>query len=215
MKEILLYGDIGESFFGDSVLAKDVIKQLDSYRKEKEILVRINSGGGDVFEAFAIYNAMRTAVPRIITQNDSLAASAASYLLMAGDEILVAENSMVMTHSARAVGFFYATASDMRNYADQLERLTANIQEAYSKRSKASADVSATWVQDTETWFTAQQAIDVGLADKMGPRLNVKAQARPWIRNCPIALEPCVIDAKKRANLLREWELRQRLTERS
>jgi ATP-dependent Clp protease protease subunit len=210
MREILMYGDIGESWFGESVRAADVVKQLDGMKKEKEILVRINSGGGDVFEASAIYNALRTAGPRIITQNDAIAASAASYILMAGDEITVAENSLVMTHSPRVGMLMFATATDLRNTAMTLDKVHDVIVATYAKRvgDRSTAEKVASWVQDDETWFTAAEAIAAGLADKLGPSLNVKAQLRPWLKHAPDGLEPYKIDERKRAMIAREWELR-------
>lgn len=158
--EILLYGEI-DSYFG--VDAADFIRDLATV-DAPEVLVRINSPGGDIFDGVAILNALRGHDARIIVQVDSLAASAASVIAMAGDEIIMNANAQLMLHNAWAL--VVGSSVDMQRAADMLERQNDNIADIYASRAGGTV---ADWraVMDDETWMNAEEAVDAGLADSI------------------------------------------------
>lgn len=133
-------------------------------RGTKEIRLHINSPGGDVFEGIAILNALRQHPAKITTVVDGLAASIASVIALAGDEMLMAPNSEFMIHEAW--GGCLGNAADMRKLADVLDHISDNIAAAYATR--AGGEV-AHWraLMAEETWFNADETVTAGLADRI------------------------------------------------
>src|SRR4051794_29632241 len=97
--EVVIYDQIGKSFFEDGVTAKAFAEKLRAYRNAPVVNVRICSPGGSLPEAMGIYNTLRSHGGRIVTHNDGFALSAASLVLMAGDEIKMSEGSWTMIHN--------------------------------------------------------------------------------------------------------------------
>ena len=95
--EILLYEEIGETFFGEGVSAKDFVLELQKL-SVKNIDLRINSLGGNVFDGFAIHNALKSHKAKITVFIDGIAASIASVIAMSGDVVKMPENAMMMVH---------------------------------------------------------------------------------------------------------------------
>lgn len=161
--EVLLYSEIGEDWWGDGISAKAFIEELQGLPSTVEkIIVRINSPGGDVFDGFAIYQALLRDRRQIVTAVDGLAASAASVVMMAGDEINAAETSMVMIHDPWTIAI--GNAEDFRSVSELLDQITGQIVTAYGRREK----VDKAAIRDamrSETWYTAEQAKEVGLVD--------------------------------------------------
>lgn len=130
-----------------------------------EIVVRINSPGGAVFEGFAIYNLLRDHKAKITTKVDGLAASIASVIALAGDEIEIADNGMMMIHNPS--GMAWGEAKDLRKTADILDQVKTAITATYTARTKVGGkDLAA--MMDSETWFGAEDAISKGFATKKG-----------------------------------------------
>lgn len=147
------------------VSAKEFIDALDSLPKDtSEIHVHINSPGGEVFEGIAILNALRAHEAKIVTVVDGLAASAASFIAMAGDEVVMLRNSELMIHDAW--GACVGNAADMQKMADELGHFSDNLADVYA--AKAGGTV-AEWraVMAAETWFSADEAVAAGLADRI------------------------------------------------
>ena len=172
MPEVFIYDDIGPDWLG-MVSAKYVQSELDKH-KGKDVTIRLNSPGGDVFEGQAIYNAIRRHGNKITVEIDALAASAASYIAMAGDEIRIAENAMVMIHNA-----WTFTIGDKREHEkriDLLDKIDETILNTYMARNggKATQEQVKQWMDD-ETWMTAKTAVERGFADSIGQPLNVSA----------------------------------------
>ena len=129
-----------------------------------EVLVDINSPGGDVFTGFAIYNMLRTSGKKVRVRVQGVAASIASIIAMAGDEIEMPENSYMMVHDP--AGGKYGSASALRAHADLLDKVRASLVSTYQKRTNRTADeISA--MLDAETWMTAQEAVDAGFATRV------------------------------------------------
>jgi len=170
--EIYLYGAIGLSWFGDGVSAKQFAKDLKDLGSVSAIDLRINSEGGSVPEAEAIYTHLVEHKATITVHIDGMAASAASFIAMAGNEILISDSGFVMIHEARMME--YGTADDFRRAADLLERTTDKIIKKYATRTKNSEDKIRDWMK-AETWFIGEEAVTNGFADKVVENLKVAA----------------------------------------
>jgi ATP-dependent protease ClpP protease subunit len=158
--EIVIFDEIG--FFG--VNASDFRAELKAV-SAANIDVRINSPGGDVFDAIAIYNLLLEHPANITTYNDGLAASAAATLMLAGDTRISAKNSQWMIHDAW--GMAIGNADDMRSAADFLERQTEIIASIFVDRVGGKAEDWRALMSD-ETWFNADEALAAGLATQIG-----------------------------------------------
>lgn len=187
--EIYLYGVIGQDWFGEGVSAKQFADDLRKVKDVKTIDLRINSEGGDVFAGKAMYTLLQDHKAKIIVHVDGLAASAASFVAMAGDEINVSEGAFIMIHNAWTIAM--GGADDFRRTADLLETVNGTIREVYVARTKRRDEDVKAWM-DAETWFTGKEAVQNGFADKMVENLKVAAQVRDpaKFKNTPSALYP-------------------------
>jgi ATP-dependent protease ClpP protease subunit len=168
--ELYIYDEIG--WFG--VTAADLANELRAVTAST-ISVRLNSPGGDVFDGIAILNALRSHPAAVNVTVDSLAASIASVIAMAGDTVTMAPNSQMMIHAAS--GIVIGDAVDMREMADLLDKQTQNIASIYQSRAGGKlSDWRA--AMDAETWYSAQEAVDAGLADEVGS--TGKAPQNNW-----------------------------------
>lgn len=157
--EVMLYDEIG-GWWGRT--ADDLIAELRDITAPR-MRVRINSPGGSVFEGIAIANALRAHPANVTVQIDSLAASIASVIAMAGDRIEMAPNSMLMIHDAS--GLCLGNASDMEEMAELLDLISDNIADAYAARAGGTRDEWRARMQ-TETWYLPEDAVENGLADE-------------------------------------------------
>lgn len=156
---IRLYDEIG--FFGTT--AKDFAAELDAL-DVAQIELRINSIGGEVGDALAIMNTLRDHPARITTVIDGVAASSASFIAMAGDEVVMNQNSQIMIHEAW--GLAMGNAADMNDLASRLDKESDNIASIYAKKAGGTIGEWRDRMR-SETWFYAQEAVDVGLADRL------------------------------------------------
>ncbi|MCS3394158.1 Clp protease ClpP [Burkholderia thailandensis] len=169
--EIRIYGDIG--FWGTD--AQNFVSQLDAAATDASaITVAINSMGGDVFDAFAIYNALRRHAGKVKGRVDGIAASAASLVLMACDEIEMPENALLMIHHPHTVAA--GESKDLRRVAELLDNASAGILAAYVARSGQSED-DVRAMMDAETWLTAAQAKEKGFCDVIEAPVKLAASA--------------------------------------
>ena len=159
--EIWLYDTVGEGFFG-GMSAKQFADELKGLGAVDTINLRINSPGGNVFDGVAIYNQLQRHPAQIVVDVDGLAASIASVIAMAGDEIRIAENAMMMIHNPE--GFSMGDAGEMRKTADLLDHIKGTIVDTYGRRTKADVGDISKWMAD-ETWFSAGDAVANGFAD--------------------------------------------------
>ena len=173
--EILIYGDIGESWWGESVTAAQFVKDINALQAD-QITVRINSYGGSVHDGVAIHNAMKRHPATIDVQIDGLAASIASLIAMAGDRVTIAENALLMIH-APLTGV-WGNAAQMRETADMLDTHARAVATSYaSKSGKAADDVLALLTDGKDHWFTAAEALAEGYVDAVGAVNDDGAQA--------------------------------------
>ena len=148
------------------VTAAAVVDALDENKDAARIHVFVNSPGGSVFDALAIYNALVRHPANVVMEVDGLAASAASFIVMAGDERRIAENALMMIHNP--MGCACGTSADMRQMATVLDAIKQTIVNTYAARSGADAKEIAS-LMDAETWFTGEQAKVAGFADTVTP----------------------------------------------
>lgn len=183
--EVFLYDDIGDSWFG-GISAKAFADDLKALGELNTLHVRINSEGGSVFDGIAIYNTLVSNSARVIVHIDSLAASIASIIAMAGDEIIMAENGWMMIHNPW--GVFAGDANDLRQQADLMDKIRDQLLLTYSSRASLESD-EISELMDAETWMTAQEAYDWGFADTLGETMKVAAHVDvKRFRNVPKAL---------------------------
>lgn len=186
MNEILIYDDIGASWFDEGVTAKGVKAQLEEMAGD--ITVRINSGGGDVFEGFAIYNLLDQHNGNITVHIDGLAASAASVIAMAGDDINMGINALMMIHDPWT--FAIGNSSDLAKTGELLDKIKDSIVNTYEKQT----ELDKNYISDlmaAETWMTADEAISDGFATK--PEENDEKAfnfSKLWIKNAPKQEKP-------------------------
>lgn len=165
--EILLYGPIaGErSWWGDEVTPRSFAEDLESLNG-KDVIVRINSGGGDVFAAHAIHNQLIAYKGKVTVVIDGLAASAATIIAVAGDRIIMPSNALFMIHNP-AIGLSdYYGADELLKAAEALNTIKGSIVAAYRKRCKASAEEIAA-MMDAETWMGAAECLEKGFVDEI------------------------------------------------
>jgi ATP-dependent Clp endopeptidase proteolytic subunit ClpP len=155
--QLYIYDEIG--YFG--VGAGDLQRDLADVTGPIE--VHLNSPGGEVFDGITIYNTLLARKDPVVVKVDGLAASIASVIAMAGTTVEVARQSQMMIHDGH--GMAIGNAQDMRDLAEILDRTSNTIAEIYSQHTGKPVDY---WRQlmKAETWYSAQEAIDTGLADR-------------------------------------------------
>ncbi|MFW2272469.1 head maturation protease, ClpP-related [Burkholderia orbicola] len=169
--EIRIYGDIG--FWGtDAELFTAKLDEVAS--AATSIVVAINSMGGDVFDAFAIYNALRRHTGKVTGRVDGVAASAASLILMACDTIEMPSNARLMIHNPNTVAA--GEAGHLRKLADLLDSTSDSMLAAYVERSGRTAE-EVRAIMDAETWLTAAQAKEQGFCDAIVDPIRIEAYA--------------------------------------
>lgn len=168
--EIRIYDEIG--FWGTT--AKAFIEQLEAAAAgASRILVSINSPGGNVFDAFAIYNALIRHQLPVTTRVDGVAASAASMIFMAGDDRVMAENTLLMIHNMW--GVVAGTADEMRNYADMMDKARDGAIAAYARSGQSRDEIIR--MLDETTWMDALEAQSLGFASLMEEPVKIAASA--------------------------------------
>lgn len=166
--EVSIYDEIG--MWG--VTAKEFINGLKPH-KGKPVMLSINSPGGSVFDALAIYNALRNHGAEITVRIMGVAASAASLIAMAGDKIVMPENAFLMIHNPMGTAWG-ANADEMRELADVLDKIGASLVRTYSARTGLS-DEEVKALLDAETYLSAEEAVAQGFADELEPALRIAA----------------------------------------
>ena len=165
--ELILYGDIAsETWWGDEITPRQFTEELNALGNVPEIVVRINSGGGDVFAANAIYTRLKDNAAKITVKIDGWAASAATIVAMAGDVIEIPGNGVFMVHdpSIGLLGYFNET--ELVKVSKELKVIKQSIVNGYAlKTGKAAEEIAA--IMAAETWFDGKQAVDAGFCDRL------------------------------------------------
>jgi ATP-dependent Clp protease protease subunit len=161
--EVFIYGDIGGWWGG--VSAEEFAKEIAALDVDT-MNVRLNSPGGLVFDGVAIYNALARHAANVVVHVEGIAASIASVIAMAGDEIRIAEGSRFMIHNPWS--FAMGDEDAFRAEADVLTGLKQDLIDIYAARTEQSRNDLSEWMT-SETWFSAREAVDKGFADSMTP----------------------------------------------
>lgn len=186
-----LYGIIGSSWWDEAISASQFNKDLKALGAVDTIHLHINSEGGDVFDAQAMYSNLTQHQARVVCHIDGLAASAASFLAMAGDEIRIAEGAWMMIHNAWSIAM--GDAAKMREAANLLDSVSTSIGDIYAARTgKKCARAEITTMMDAETWMNGRECVDKGFADVLVENKRVAAllTSPANFRNLPRDLLP-------------------------
>lgn len=168
--EVLIYDEIGLWGISAARFVED-LKAVDD--GAVKVTVAINSPGGDVFDGFAIHNALVRLGDRCTVRIDGLAASAASVIACGGSQVVMASNAMMMIHNPWT--FAYGTAEELRKTADMMDKARDGILAAYRRKAPSIEDAELLRMLDDETWLTAEEAVALGLADVVGETVEMKA----------------------------------------
>lgn len=169
--DVYVYGVIGWD-----VTAQEFIRELQSVTAP-QMNVHIATEGGDVFDGIAILNALRSHPAEVTTVVDSQAFSAGSFIMQGGAHRVMMPNSTVMIHDAMSACM--GNAADMAELVDRLNQASDNIASIYAERAGGTVE---DWrnVMREERWYSAQEAVDAGLADEVMP-LTANRESRPIV----------------------------------
>jgi len=160
--EIWIYDVIGAGFWADGVTAKYVRDELAKYKPEDRITARINSPGGDAFEGVAILTMLQQHPGGVDVQIDGVAASAASLIATAGENVTIADGAMLMIHRAWLCAC--GNEEDLQRAVQLLTKLDGKLVDAYVQKSGRKREEVVEKL-NAETWFTSDEAIDFGLCN--------------------------------------------------
>jgi len=179
--ELFIDGVIGADWTGEGITASNVGSALALLKGRPT--VRINSPGGSADEGIAIYNLLKRHPGGVDTHNESIAASAASVIFLAGDKRTMERGSKVMIHCAHCISI--GNSSDMKKMADVLAGYDASLASIYADHMGVDTNEILA-LMDAETWYDAESAVESGLATDMAPTLRKKrAAAAAWFRHPP------------------------------
>lgn len=172
--EIDIYGFIdSQTIEGMTISPQTVREQLKAMGDVDEVVVNINSNGGDVFSGVTIYNMLRRFDAHITVNVDGLAASIASVIAMAGDTINMPGNAMLMVHNAWTIG--EGDARSFKKQAEDLERINSVVFNSYVDKNPDIDHAILQDYMDEETWLTAKEAKKLGLIDNITENSRVAA----------------------------------------
>lgn len=182
--EIWLYDQIGPSWAG-MIDAESVHEALQAMGG-KDITLRVSSPGGSVWDAVDIFNMLERYPGDVTAEIDGIAASAASFIVIAADRVKAASNSTIMIHRAMSVTF--GNVSDHRKSIELLEKTDQNLIGMYQgKTGKETDEIDA--MLEAETWMTAQEALEFGLVDEVIGKREAPAEVpEGMFKNTPAAL---------------------------
>ena len=166
--DVYIFDEIGT--FG--LTAQGFIEEIKSY-KDTPISLHINCVGGDVFEGMAIYNVLKKRTARTTVYIEGIAASMGSVIALAGDEVVMAENSLFMIHNAW--GGAMGEATEIRKTAALLDKISGEIADIYTKKTNLPYN-RVKEMMDEETWLSADEAFNLGFIDSISDAIKVAAK---------------------------------------
>lgn len=161
---LTLSGIIRKKWYeGDEAIdAKSIRETLDDVTED--VLIRLNSGGGDVFEGIEIYNYLKKHTSNIAVEVTGYAASAATFILSGADKVIMNTGTSVMIHEAST--YAWGNKQEIKKTLNALETIDESILSIYSEKTGQSKEQLETWMSE-ETWFTAEEAVQYGFADEV------------------------------------------------
>jgi ATP-dependent Clp endopeptidase proteolytic subunit ClpP len=166
--DVYIFDEIGT--FG--LTAQSFIEEIKSY-KDTPMSLHINCVGGDVFEGMAIYNVLKKRTARTTVYIEGIAASMGSVIALAGDEVVMAENSLFMIHNAW--GGAMGEATEIRKTAALLDKISGEIADIYTKKTNLPYN-RVKEMMDEETWLSADEAFNLGFIDSISDAIKVAAK---------------------------------------
>lgn len=167
--EVMIYDEIGN--YG--VDAKSFIDEVKAIPTEKSVLLRINSPGGSVVDGLAIYDAIARMPQKVTTRIEGIAASMASVIALAGDEVTMSENSLYMIHNVW--GGEVGGSTDLRKAADLMDKMGDRLVSIYMSKTGESEEQIRAWM-DEETWFDSSEAVKAGFVDSIEEPIKLAAR---------------------------------------
>tara|TARA_R110000851_G_scaffold175196_1_gene321472 strand:- start:57 stop:1055 length:999 start_codon:yes stop_codon:yes gene_type:complete len=173
MTEVMIYDEIGN--FG--VDAKSFISEIKNIPSDKSVLLRINSPGGSVIDGLAIYDAISRMPQKVTSRIEGIAASMASIVALAADEVIMSENSLYMIHNVW--GGEVGESDDLRKAADLMDKMGERLINIYVSKTGQSEEQIRSWM-DEETWFNSSEAQEAGFINlveepiKMAAKFDIK-----------------------------------------
>jgi ATP-dependent protease ClpP protease subunit len=165
---IFIYGEVGKQVTLDTVL-KEITPKTSDY------VVHVHSNGGDVFEGYAIYNALKNTGKEITVQIEGVCASIATLIASAGTKIVMNTKSQFMIHNPR-ISSMSGESKDLRNVAGQLDKIKNQLISSWVGRTSLSQE-QLSQMYDNETWLTPEQALQYGFVDEVSEVLKAVASA--------------------------------------
>lgn len=209
--DLYIYGDVeedGYDWWKEEVIRSETSantfrEELAKYPDVQQINLYINSYGGSVFEGTAIYNQLRRHPAHKTVYVDGFACSIASVIAMAGDEVVMPRNALMMVHNM-AMGVF-GNSEELRKAADDLDKINEAGREAYLQKAgdKLTPEMIAQ-MEDDETWLTAEECIQYGLADRFAEQDADMSQAAAVLQKANLNLEQRIKVQKSLAAQLRQ-----------
>lgn len=206
--EILIYGAIASerTWFGDEATPKQFADDLKALGG-RDVTVRINSGGGDVFAAHAIHNLLKSYEGKVTAIIDGLAASAATVVAVAADKIVMPSNALMMIHDP-AIGLDgYYPAAELSKLIDALATIKTSIVAAYRKRCSAS-DAEIETMMSNETWMGATECKEKGFADEIIGGVAASINGSTLVINSVTHDLACLANAETVKNKFSQREVR-------
>lgn len=209
--ELYIYGDVqgdGYDWWTDQTIESETSanhfrEELAKYPNVTQINVYINSYGGSVFEGTAIYNQLRRHPAHKTVYIDGFACSVASVIAMAGDEVVMPRNAMMMIH--RAIMGAWGNSDELRKAADDLDVINRGNRQAYlQKAGEKLSEEELVAMLDAETWLTAEDCLRLGLADRYAEKDADMSQAAQVLQHAKLNLEQRISIQKSLAAQLRE-----------
>ena len=173
--KLFIYGEIDNTEKKGYTGEMDVKNVLDTLQPLEPIEIHINSIGGSVAVGIGIYNMLKAWKGKKTVFIDGWACSIASVIAMSGDEIVIADNSLIMIHSPSMA--LQGNAEEMRKTAQTLDTVETTLLNAYNQRTKQPIEKLAEWLS-AETWFTAEDCIKYGFADRIGSAIDSRMVAK-------------------------------------
>lgn len=209
--DLYIYGDVesdGYDWWTDSVVQSETSAntfrdKLNEHADAKQINIYINSYGGSVFEGTAIYNQLRRHPAHKTVYIDGFACSVASVIAMAGDEVVMPRNTLMMIHNAWM--WSCGNAAELRKAADDLDTINAAGRGAYlAKAGDKLSEEKLIEMMDAETWLTAEECIAYGLADRLADQDADLSASAAILEKVNLSLQQRVQQNKSIAAQLRE-----------
>ena len=173
--EMMIYGQISdETWFGDEITPRQFAEDLKQCGG-KNLAVHVNSPGGDVFAAQAIYSQLKNYSGTVTMHIDGMCASAATVITCAGDKVVMPDNAIFMIHNPSCMLFDSYDSAELSQMADQLDAVKQTIVNVYMKRCGNNlSEKKICQKMDDETWMSAQEALDCGFIDEIDDSCKVK-----------------------------------------